>query len=40
VPGGVSVCLLALFILVLLWLARRVGVKPVWRAFLPEVPPA
>jgi hypothetical protein len=40
VPGGLTACLLALCILVLLWLARWVGVKPVWRAFLPEVSPA
>jgi hypothetical protein len=39
-PGGVTACLLALLILVLLWLTRLPGVKPAWRAFLPEVSPA
>jgi len=26
--------------LVLLWLARRAAAVPIWRAYLPEVPPA
>jgi hypothetical protein len=29
-----------LVMLVLLRLARRAAAKPVWRAYLPEVPPA
>jgi hypothetical protein len=31
---------IALVALVLLRLARRAAAKPVWRAYLPEVPPA
>jgi hypothetical protein len=39
-PGGVGAALIALLTLVLLLLARRAAAKPVWRAYLPEVPPA
>jgi hypothetical protein len=31
---------MALLTLVLLWLARRAAAKTIWRAYLPEVPPA
>ena len=40
VQGGVGVALIALLTLVLLRLARRAAAKPVWRSYLPEVPPA
>jgi hypothetical protein len=40
VQGGTGAVLAALLILVLLRLARRADVKPVWRSYLPEVPPA
>jgi hypothetical protein len=40
VPGGAGVALAVLLTLVLLRLARRADVKPVWRSYLPEVPPA
>jgi hypothetical protein len=33
-------CALAAAVLFLLWLERRADAKPVWRSFLPEVPPA
>jgi hypothetical protein len=32
--------LIALLTLVLLRLVRRAAAKPIWRSFLPEVPPA
>ena len=38
--AGIGAGLAALITLVLLRLARRAAVKPVWRAYLPEVPPA
>ena len=31
---------MALLTLVLLRLTRRAAVRPIWRAYLPEVPPA
>jgi hypothetical protein len=40
VPGGVGAALVALLMLVLLRLARRAAAVPVWRSYLPEVPPA
>jgi len=40
VPGGVGAASAALLALVLLWLARHAAAKPIWRAYLPEVPPA
>ena len=39
VSGGAA-ALISLLTLVLLRLARRAAVKPVWRSYLPEVPPA
>ena len=38
--GGIGAALIALLTLVLLRLARCAVVKPIWRYFLPEVPPA
>ena len=38
--GGAGAALIALLTLVLLRLARRAAAKPIWRSFLPEVPPA
>ena len=38
--GGIGAVLIALLTLVLLRLARRSGVPPVWRSYLPEVSPA
>ena len=38
--GGIGAALIALLTLVLLRLARWAAVRPVWRSFLPEVPPA
>jgi hypothetical protein len=32
--------LCAVLVLVLLRLARRAAAKPIWRSYLPEVPPA
>jgi len=40
VQGGLGAALLALLTLVLLVLIRRAAAKPIWRAYLPEVPPA
>jgi hypothetical protein len=40
VQGGTGAALAALLMMVLLRLARRADVKPVWRSYLPEVPPA
>jgi hypothetical protein len=40
VQGGVSVALITHRTLVLLRLARRATAKPIWRSYLPEVPPA
>jgi hypothetical protein len=40
VPGGVSAALFVLLTLLLLRLARRAAAKIIWRAYLPEVPPA
>jgi hypothetical protein len=37
VLGGLTA---ALAVLLLLMLARRAASKPIWRAYLPEVPPA
>jgi hypothetical protein len=31
---------ITLLVLVLLRLARRAAAKPIWRSYLPEVPPA
>jgi hypothetical protein len=38
--GGIAAALIALLSLVLLRLARRASVVAIWRAYLPEVPPA
>jgi hypothetical protein len=38
--GGIGAALIVLLTLVLLRLARRAAVVPIWRAYLPEVPPA
>jgi hypothetical protein len=38
--GGLTAALIALSMLVLLRLARRAAASPIWRAALPEVPPA
>jgi hypothetical protein len=38
--GGVAAALLSLLTLVLLRLARCAAAKPIWRSYLPEVPPA
>jgi hypothetical protein len=38
--GGIGAALIALLTLVLLRLARRSDVPPVWRSYLPEVSPA
>jgi hypothetical protein len=38
--GGIGAALIALLTLVLLRLAGRAAAVPVWRAYLPEVPPA
>jgi len=40
VQGGIGAALVALLTLVLLRLARRASAKLIWRAYLPEVPPA
>jgi hypothetical protein len=40
VPGGVGAASAGLLALVLLWLARHAAAKPIWRVYLPEVPPA
>jgi len=40
VQGGIGAALIALLMLVLLRLARRAAAVPIWRAYLPEVPPA
>jgi hypothetical protein len=40
VPGGVGAALFMLITLILLRLARRAAAMPIWRAYLPEVPPA
>jgi len=40
VPGGIGAASAALLALVLLWLARHAAARPIWRAYLPEVPPA
>jgi len=40
VQGGIGAALTALLTLVLLRLARRASAVPIWRAYLPEVPPA
>jgi len=37
---GIGAALIALLALVLLRLARRAAAVPIWRAYLPEVPPA
>ena len=39
-PGAVGAALTALLCLVLLRLARRAAVPPIWRSYLPEVSPA
>ena len=39
-PGAVGAALTALPYPVLLRLARRGAVPPIWRSYLPEVPPA
>jgi len=38
--GGIAAALIALLSLVLLRLARRASAVAIWRAYLPEVPPA
>ncbi len=38
--GGVGAALIALLMLLLLRLARRATLLPIWRCYLPEVPPA
>jgi len=38
--SGGAAALISALILVLLRLARRAGMTPVWRSYLPEVPPA
>ena len=38
--GGVSASLIAQRTLILLRSARHAAAKPIWRAYLPEVPPA
>jgi hypothetical protein len=38
--GGVSVSLIAQRTPILLRSARHAAAKPIWRAYLPEVPPA
>ena len=38
--GGIGAALIALLSLVLLQLARRAAAMPIWRSYLPEVPPA
>jgi hypothetical protein len=40
VQGGLGAALIALLMLVLLRLARRAFANPIWRSYLPEVPPA
>jgi hypothetical protein len=40
VQGGIGAALIALLTLVLLRLARRAAAVPIWRSYLPEVPPA
>jgi hypothetical protein len=40
VPGGLAAALVAALMLVVLLLIRRGVAALVWRAFLPEVPPA
>jgi hypothetical protein len=37
---GLGAVLIALLTLVLLRLVRRAAAKPIWRSYLPEVPPA
>ena len=39
-PWGVSAALVEHRTLVLLRLARCIDVQPIWRSYLPEVPPA
>jgi len=38
--GAVGAAVITLLVLVLLRLARRAAANPIWRAYLPEVPPA
>jgi len=38
--GGACACALTAAIMFLLWLERRADAKPIWHAYLPEVPPA
>jgi hypothetical protein len=40
VQGGFGADLMTQRTLVLMRLATRAGVKPIWRSYLPEVPPA
>ena len=40
VQGGVAAALIAHHTLILLRLARCAAAKPIWRSYLPEVPPA
>jgi hypothetical protein len=40
VLGGVLAALTAALVLLLLLLMRRAAAKPIWRSYLPEVPPA
>jgi hypothetical protein len=38
--GDAGAALITLLTLILLRLALRAGAKPIWRSYLPEVPPA
>ena len=40
VLGGALAALTAALVLLLLLLMRRAAAKPIWRSYLPEVPPA
>ena len=37
---GAAAALIGLMMLLLLRLARRATLRPIWRCYLPEVPPA
>ncbi|MGH3179985.1 MAG: hypothetical protein ACRDPF_39695, partial [Streptosporangiaceae bacterium] len=39
-PGGACGCALVAAVLFQLWRERRANTRPVWPAYLPEVPPA
>jgi hypothetical protein len=38
--SGAAAALITLLILILLRLARGAAARPIWRCYLPEVPPA